>query len=162
MVYGPPFFFPLEGLPPLLVAYTPLAWVGVMLAGYAVGPWFTLPPGPATGSCGGPACCFLVTFGVVRALNAYGDPAPWACSPGGPLYTVLSFLNVSKVPAFPGVLCLTLGVACSCWRRWMAFGARCPVVAYFRGRCRFSSSCCTCSSSTGRPGCGRSCPSANR
>jgi hypothetical protein len=24
-----------------------------------------------------------VTFGVVRALNAYGDPAPGQCSPGG-------------------------------------------------------------------------------
>jgi uncharacterized membrane protein len=31
----------------------PLPGLGVMLAGYAVGPWFTLPPGPASGSVGG-------------------------------------------------------------------------------------------------------------
>ncbi len=110
MVYGPPFFFPLADLPPLLVAYTPLAWLGVMLAGYAAGPWFTLPPGRRNRVLWGAGLLLLVTFGVVRALNGYGDPAPWAVQPRGSLYTALSFLNVSKYPPSLAFLCLTLGV----------------------------------------------------
>ena len=110
LVYGPPFFFPLGSLPPLLVAYTPLAWLGVMLAGYAVGPWFTLAPGPRSRVLLGAGLLLLVTFGVVRALNGYGDLAPWAVQPRGTLYTVLSFLNVSKYPPSLSFLCLTLGV----------------------------------------------------
>jgi uncharacterized membrane protein len=110
LVYGPPFFFPLEGLPPLLVAYTPLAWAGVMLAGYAVGPWFSLPPGSRNRVLWGAGLLLLVTFGVVRALNGYGDPAPWTVQPRGTLYTVLSFLNVTKYPPSLSFLSLTLGV----------------------------------------------------
>jgi uncharacterized membrane protein len=110
LVYGPPFFFPLAGLPPLLAAYTPLAWLGVMLAGYAAGPWFTLPPGRRNRVLWGAGLLLLVTFGVVRALNGYGDPAPWAVQPRGTLYTTLSFLNVTKYPPSLAFLCLTLGV----------------------------------------------------
>ncbi len=110
LVYGPPFFFPLAGLPPLLAAYTPLAWLGVMLAGYAAGPWFTLPPDRRNRVLWGAGLLLLVTFGVVRALNGYGDPAPWAVQPRGTLYTILSFLNVTKYPPSLAFLCLTLGV----------------------------------------------------
>ncbi|MBD0259621.1 MAG: DUF1624 domain-containing protein, partial [Cytophagales bacterium] len=111
LLYHAPFFFPLGTLPPLLVAYTPLAWLGVMLAGYAAGPWFTLPAGPRDRVLLGAGLLLLVTFGVVRALNGYGDPAPWAVQPRGTLYTTLSFLNVTKYPPSLLFLCLTLGVA---------------------------------------------------
>ncbi len=111
LLYHSPFFFPLGSLPPLLVAYTPLAWLGVMLAGYAVGPWFTLPPGPRNRVLLGAGLLLLAAFGVVRALIGYGDPAPWAVQPRGALYSVLSFLNVTKYPPSLLFLCLTLGVA---------------------------------------------------
>ena len=39
-----------------------------------------------------------VAFIVVRALNVYGDPQPWSVQPRGALYTVLSFINMSKYP----------------------------------------------------------------
>jgi uncharacterized membrane protein len=110
LLYHSPFFFPLAGLPPLLVAYTPLAWLGVMLAGYAAGPWFTLPPGRRNRVLWGAGLLLLVTFGVVRAFNGYGDPAPWTVQPRGTFYTVLSFLNVTKYPPSLSFLCLTLGV----------------------------------------------------
>ncbi|HEX8529482.1 MAG TPA: heparan-alpha-glucosaminide N-acetyltransferase domain-containing protein [Cytophagales bacterium] len=112
LLYHSPFFFPLAPLPPLLVAYTPLAWLGVMVAGYAAGPWFTLPAGSRNRVLLGTGLLLLVTFGVVRALNGYGDPAPWAVQPRGTLYTILSFLNVTKYPPSLLFLCLTLGVAC--------------------------------------------------
>jgi uncharacterized membrane protein len=111
LLYHAPFFFPLDGLPPLLVAYTPLAWLGVMLAGYAAGPWFTQPAGSRNRVLLGAGLLLLVTFGVVRALNGYGDPSPRAVQPRGTLYTMLSFLNVTKYPPSLAFLCLTLGVA---------------------------------------------------
>jgi uncharacterized membrane protein len=105
LLYHSPFFFPLGALPPLIAAYTPLAWMGVMLAGYAAGPWFTQPAGSRNRVLLGTGLLLLVTFGVVRALNGYGDPAPWAVQPRGTLYTTLSFLNVSKYPPSLPFLC---------------------------------------------------------
>ncbi len=111
LLYHTPFFFPLKALPPLLVAYTPIPWVGVMLAGYAIGPWFTYSPGQRTRVLAGAGALLLLVFAVVRAGNGYGDPAAWSVQARGSFYTVLSFLNVTKYPPSLTFLCLTLGVA---------------------------------------------------
>ena len=43
--------------------------------------------------------------------NWYGDPAPWSSQPRGLVYSVLSFLDVTKYPPSLLFLCLTLGGA---------------------------------------------------
>ncbi|MBD2715247.1 DUF1624 domain-containing protein [Microvirga sp. STR05] len=111
LLHNNPFLLPLPPLPPFLVAYSLGPWLGVMLAGYVVGPWFALPLPRRTQLLRRVGAGLLVLFGVLRATNWYGDPAPWSVQPRGELYTVLSFLNVSKYPPSLLFVCLTLGVA---------------------------------------------------
>jgi uncharacterized membrane protein len=55
----------------------------------------------------------IALFLVLRAINAYGDQAPWRAFPhvGG---TVLSFFNVSKYPPSLLYVLITLGVSVLC------------------------------------------------
>jgi uncharacterized membrane protein len=83
--------------PFLFVLYPLIPWIGVMAAGYALGPLFRLEPTVRRQ--------WLVMLGVVvtsgfvilRGSNLYGDPAPWV-SHEGTLATVLSFINCEKYP----------------------------------------------------------------
>ncbi len=50
----------------------------------------------------------IVLFVVLRWLDGYGDPSPWSVQRNG-VYTVLSFLNVTKYPCSLAYLCMTLG-----------------------------------------------------
>ncbi len=47
---------------------------------------------------------------AMRLVNDYGDPAPWSWQET-PLFTLMSFLNVTKYPASPAFLLVTLGLA---------------------------------------------------
>lgn len=78
--------------------YPILPWIGVILLGYATGPWFAKGTDALvrrrrlilTGSI------MLVGFVVIRALNIYGDK-PWV--PGvDTLHSVMAFLSLTKYP----------------------------------------------------------------
>ncbi len=80
-----------------MMGYPPIPWLAIMLFGYASGSLFSR---TSTGRRRvfvylGLTCLSL--FMILRSLNIYGDPAPWSKQPT-PLYTVLSFLNVTKYP----------------------------------------------------------------
>jgi uncharacterized membrane protein len=104
--------FPIVGWPSpvVFVLYPLIPWIGVMAAGYAFGviyQWDTarrrrllLRLGSAT----------TVLFIVIRAINRYGDPAPWS-QQSSALFTVLSFLNTTKYPPSLLFLLMTLGPA---------------------------------------------------
>jgi uncharacterized membrane protein len=108
-LHNSPFFI---SNPPVLVAYTIVPWVGVMLLGYAVGSWFTYTQQRRDYLLLRAGMSALILFIILRSLNIYGDPSPWSIQERGSIYTVLSFINVSKSPPSLLFLCVTLGIAC--------------------------------------------------
>jgi uncharacterized membrane protein len=107
-----PFFslrlFPLNAGRSLLIAYPPIPWLGFMLVGFASGKLFERPPEKRKKIFMRIGLFTLFLFIIVRWINIYGDPSSWS-SQKSPLYTFLSFMNISKYP--PSLLfCLvTLG-----------------------------------------------------
>ena len=109
LLHNTPFFI---GNPPILVAYTIVPWVGVMLLGYAIGPWFSDNQQTRDSLLIRTGVVALVVFIVLRFLNVYGDPSPWSVQERGGVYTLLSFINVSKMPPSLLFLSVTVGTAC--------------------------------------------------
>jgi len=108
LLHNGPFVLPVVGKP-VLVAYSLGPWLGVLLAGYLLGPWFQLPLPERNRRLRWAGAGLLALFGVLRATNWYGDPAPWSAQPQGLLHTALSFVNVTKSSPSLLFVCLTLG-----------------------------------------------------
>ena len=100
---------PLPAGLPGSVVYPILPWIGVLAVGYGVGPLFQRPKPVRTGILQVVGWGALLLFVLLRATNFYGDPAPWTLQHNG-LFTLMSFLNVSKYPPSLLYLLLTLGV----------------------------------------------------
>ena len=90
--------------------YPVLPWIGVIVLGYAIGPWFL--PSVATrtrerqfAALGG---VMLVAFVLLRLGNGYGD-RPWFVDDDSALRTAMSFFALTKYPPSLLFLLLTLG-----------------------------------------------------
>lgn len=101
---------PLGGARMAMAIYAILPWAAIMLLGYAMGYLFKNDY-PAERR----RKIFLLTgiglvllFVVLRLINQYGDPSPWATQKNA-VYTMLSFLNVTKYPVSLQYSCMTLG-----------------------------------------------------
>jgi len=94
----------------LFVLYPLTPWIGVMAAGYALGPLFRLDREPRVRRLFAIGAFITIGFVFLRAINLYGDPAPWAVQNGG-VTTVLSFINCEKYPPSLLYLAMTLGPA---------------------------------------------------
>lgn len=93
-----------------IVNYTLLPWLGVLLLGYFFGYYYRperdhlhrkkilIYSGWAS----------LSLFLIFRSLNIYADPKPWTIQPNG-LFTLLSFLDLTKYPASLAYLSVTMG-----------------------------------------------------
>ena len=89
--------------------YPILPWIGVIVLGYAMGPWF------AKGSDSGTrirrlamlGTALIVGFVLIRFANIYGDK-PWFYAET-PLRTVMSFLALTKYPPSLLFLMPTIG-----------------------------------------------------
>lgn len=91
--------------------YPILPWIGVILTGYAIGPWFLSSVDAATRQrrLVITGCGLLVAFVAIRLLNVYGD-APWFVVEGSPLRTAMSFFALTKYPPSLLFLMFTLGI----------------------------------------------------
>ena len=108
--------FPLSSNRILVIGYPPIPWLGIMLAGFASGKLFELPQDKRRKiflKIGGAA---LLLFVLLRFANIYGDPSPWSVQKT-PVYTFLSFTNVTKYPpsllfclVMLGIMFLVLGL----------------------------------------------------
>jgi uncharacterized membrane protein len=92
----------------LYVLYPLVPWIGVMAAGYALGPVFRLDPAARRRWLLGLGASTSVAFVVLRAINLYGDPVPWVTQDSW-VATLLSFLNCEKYPPSLLYLAMTLG-----------------------------------------------------
>jgi uncharacterized membrane protein len=95
-----------ESGPPLLILYVIVPWIGVMMAGYALGAFMQQPPEQRRALLLRIGAAMTVAFVALRALDAYGDPGQWTESnlPRG-----LAFLATTKYPASLLFLLMTLG-----------------------------------------------------
>ena len=94
------------------VTYPLLAWIGVILLGYAAGPLYSRAVATARRTrillALGIGC--LCMLAVLRGFNIYGETLPWV--QGADLVQTLMFwVNVTKYPPSLDFLLLTLGVA---------------------------------------------------
>jgi len=103
-------FFFFDGSPIVIVPYPVLPWLGIMMSGFGVGLLFG--PGFDTAkrkkylfSIGAAAILLFITL---RFFNLYGDPRPWTTQKDG-VFTLMSFLNVTKYPPSLMYTLMTLG-----------------------------------------------------
>lgn len=92
------------------VLYPLIPWIGVMAAGYALGPVFRLDRASRMRWLISLGAAVTAGFVVLRATNLYGDPAPWVAH-DSLFATALSFINCEKYPPSLLYLAMTLGPA---------------------------------------------------
>lgn len=105
-----PAVFPVSPGFTFAVLYPLVPWLGMLLAGYACGPFFTQPLRKRRRLLFGLGLATLAGFALLRFANGYGDPAPWSAQKNG-LFTFLSFLNCTKYPPSLLYALMTLGVS---------------------------------------------------
>ena len=90
-------------------SYPLLPWIGIAALGYAIGPWFVGEQRTRLRRLVLLGLGALALFVLLRTINIYGDPTPWAVQ-ATPLQTVMSVLNLTKYPPSVDFALLTLGV----------------------------------------------------
>ena len=93
----------------LLVGYPLIPWVGVMAAGYCLGPLFlqAIRRSQTVLWLLGFLCIMMFLF--LRLGNIYGDPRPWVRQ-NDLAFTVFAILNCQKYPPSLLYLLMTLGI----------------------------------------------------
>jgi uncharacterized membrane protein len=93
-----------------VTSYPVLPWIAVMACGYCLGAVFEWNAERRRIFLMRTGVACTVAFVVLRAINIYGDRFPWEHQRSA-VFTVLSFLNVTKYPPSLDFLLMTLGPA---------------------------------------------------
>ena len=107
-----PFFAPTPILVPgrvLVIAYPPIPWLGIMLAGFVAGKLFDFDQARRKKIFCMLGLAAIVLFLLIRSINIYGDSVPWSVQKTS-LFTFLSFMNVTKYPPSLVFSLITLGI----------------------------------------------------
>jgi len=96
----------------LFIGYPIIPWIGVMMLGYCFGTFYqtTYSQTDRKKILLYLGFSLIALFVLIRLINGYGDPHPWSMQPN-PVFTVLSFLNVTKYPPSLLYVLVTLGPA---------------------------------------------------
>lgn len=94
----------------VLVAYVLIPWVGVTALGYVLGRAYEDESLRRRQWLLNLGFGLIVAFLVLRIFNTYGDPQPWSLQKST-LWTLMSFLDVTKYPPSLLFLLMTLGPA---------------------------------------------------
>ena len=123
----------------VLVAYPLIPWLGIMLVGFASGSLMEQPADRRKALLLRIGLGALGLFVLLRFLNGYGDPAPWAGQKDS-LFTFLSFINVTKYPPsllydllMLGLMLVFLAVidgASNALTRWFTVYGKVPMFYY--------------------------------
>jgi len=89
---------------PLFILYVIVPWAGVMMAGYGFGTVMELDPARRRTICLRLGFAMTILFVVLRWIDVYGDPRPWAHKRG-----LFGFIATTKYPASLEFLLMTLG-----------------------------------------------------
>jgi uncharacterized membrane protein len=114
-------------------AYPVLPWIGVMAGGYCLGMVFDWDADRRRRFLVRLGLAMAAAFVVVRGVNDYGDPLRWSHQ-ASPVFTVLSFLNVTKYPPSLDFLLMTLGPAMvvMAWLEKFQFSFTNPLIVFGR------------------------------
>jgi uncharacterized membrane protein len=94
----------------IFILYPVLPIIGLMGLGYTLGEWYKTgaDANKRQGDLIISGSVMIVLFIIVRLINHYGDPSPWT-DQKNPLFTILSFINVTKYPMSLDYVLMTIG-----------------------------------------------------
>lgn len=78
-------------------AYPVIPWLGIMLTGFSCGEFFKMPQENRMKIFLKAGVAMIIVFAAIRFINYYGDPSKWSVQKS-PLFTFLSFINLTKYP----------------------------------------------------------------
>jgi uncharacterized membrane protein len=124
----------------VVFVYPLMPWVGLMAAGYALGPVLRWSPERRQRFLLTAAALLVLSFVLLRGGNFYGDPRPWVFQGRGLGAELMAFVDLHKYPPSLLYLCITVGLglaALALIERWvrhppavlMLFGGR-PMFFY--------------------------------
>ncbi len=96
----------------VIIVYAFLPWTGIMLMGYGLGRIFTsaFSASKRRSILYGLGTTFILLYIIIRIYNHYGDPSSWTVQ-RNLLFSLFSFINLSKYPPSLDYILLTVGVA---------------------------------------------------
>ena len=94
----------------LFVSYPFLQWAAIMILGFSCGKVFEKETTSVNKWLVIAGCISIGLFLLLRIVNIYGDPSPWAAQKNM-IYSILSFLNVTKYPPSLQYTTLFIGIA---------------------------------------------------